>query len=112
MFIFVDTVYWGELRFDEGGRIVVCSQKVGEDKNTSWTPKDYNARTRVHEYGGGAIFVNNKVVYFSNYKDQQMYSQSSPDEAPQLITTGEKTWRYADGSFNAKVIQVVSCIYI
>ncbi|XP_071159816.1 dipeptidyl-peptidase 5-like isoform X1 [Mytilus edulis] len=101
-----DTVYWGELRFDEGGRIVVCSQKVGEDKNTSWTPKDYNARTRVHEYGGGAIFVNNKVVYFSNYKDQQMYSQSSPDEAPQLITTGEKTWRYADGSFNAKTSKI------
>ncbi|XP_052057884.1 uncharacterized protein LOC127698463 isoform X2 [Mytilus californianus] len=101
-----DTVYWGELRFDEGGRIVVCSQKVGEDKNMSWTPKDYNARTRVHEYGGGAFFVNNKVVYFSNYKDQQMYSQSSPDEAPQLITKGEKTWRYADGSFNAKTSKI------
>jgi len=82
---------------------VVCSQKVGEDYYTSWTPEDYNARTKVHEYGGGGVFVHNKTVYFSNFKDQQMYSQASSDGIPELITRGDKNWRYADGSFNAKV---------
>jgi len=82
---------------------VVCSQKVGEDNYTSWTPEDYNARTKVHEYGGGGVFVHNKTVYFSNFKDQQMYSQASSDGIPELITRGDKNWRYADGSFNAKV---------
>jgi hypothetical protein len=58
------------------------------------TPTGFNARTTVHEYGGGAYLVDAGSVYFSNYADQQLYRQS-PGEAPQPITSAEKM-RYAD----------------
>jgi hypothetical protein len=31
------------------------------------TPKSYNARTRVHEYGGASWTVADGAVYFSNF---------------------------------------------
>ena len=106
---FSGTLYWSELRFDEGGRYVVCSQKSGEDKITEWCPyKDsnlgkYNARTRVHEYGGGAFFVYGGHIYFSNFSDQRMYVQKAPGADPQAITPEDSHWRYADGHFNGTV---------
>ena len=39
------------------------------------TPAGYNARTTVHEYGGGSYFVSDGVVYFSNFDDQRLYRQ-------------------------------------
>ncbi|KAL5009062.1 hypothetical protein ScPMuIL_014643 [Solemya velum] len=98
-----DTVYWSELRFDEGGRYVVCSHKKGDNSYVSWTPKDFNARTRVHEYGGGSFIVNDGTVYFSNYKDQCLYSQEASDAAPKRLTVDATSWRYADGQFFAKM---------
>ena len=97
------TVFWSELRFDEGGRYVVCSLNKNETDSKDWTPKDFNARTRVHEYGGGAFFVFDGAVYFSNFSDQQMYVQKSPDSTPVAITPKDAGWRYADGSLCAKV---------
>ncbi|XP_052768576.1 uncharacterized peptidase YuxL-like isoform X2 [Mya arenaria] len=97
-----DTVYWSELRYDEGGRYVICSHKVGTEGYQSWTPEGFNARTRVHEYGGGAAFVFNGTLYFSNFADQNMYKQTAPGEKPVPVTKEGKGWRYADGSLNAK----------
>ncbi|KAK3093720.1 hypothetical protein FSP39_019244 [Pinctada imbricata] len=95
------TFYWSELRYEEGGRYVICSQKAGEDACKEWTPKDFNARTRVHEYGGGAFFVHGGHVYFSNFSDQRMYLQKTPDDAPEPITPNDCGWRYADGQYHA-----------
>jgi len=102
-FVYSDTVYWSELRYDEGGRYVICSKKEGVEGFQSWTPEGFNARTRVHEYGGGAAFVYDGTLYFSNFSDQKMYKQSSPADKPSLVTTEGSGWRYADGSLNSKV---------
>lgn len=102
--ILLETVFWSELRFDEGGRYVVCSLNKNEKDFKVWTPKDFNARTKVHEYGGGAFFVYDGAVYFSNFSDQQMYVQKSPDSSPEAITPKDCNWRYADGSLCSKVI--------
>ncbi|KAI0215735.1 hypothetical protein LSAT2_032208 [Lamellibrachia satsuma] len=86
-------VYWSELRFDEGGRIVICSRTKDEADITQWTPKDFNARTRVHEYGGGAFFVHDSAVYFSNFVDQRLYIQKSASDLPQPLTLENCGWR-------------------
>src|ERR1700722_5954398 len=45
-------VWWQEGRPDEGGRVtVVCRDEAGHQQ--AMLPAPWNARTRVHEYGGG-----------------------------------------------------------
>ena len=102
----LDNVYWSELRFDEGGRYVVCSYKPGTKGFIGWTPEGFNSRTRVHEYGGGAFFVHNGRVFFSNFQDQDMYLQESHDASPKRVTAEGTHWRYADGHYSEKVITI------
>jgi len=86
-------LYWSELRPYEGGRIVVC--KRGADGTTKdVTPPGFNARTRVHEYGGGHFAVKDGTLYFTNYKDQRLYRQERGG-APQPITP-DTDIRHAD----------------
>ena len=91
-------VYWLESRPDEAGRVtVVCSSPDG--KTSDAIPQAFNARTRAHEYGGGAYFVHNGTVFFSNFKDQRLYRQE-PTGAPVAITPdppSQGSLRYADG---------------
>ena len=87
-------VYWVEMRPAEGGRMVVVRRtETGEIVDI--TPEPYSARTRVHEYGGGAFLVDAGTVYFSNFTDQRLYRQD-PQQAPRPITP-ESALRYADG---------------
>ena len=88
-----DYVYWIEGRPQEGGRnVIVRWSEVGGREDV--TPPGFNARTRVHEYGGGDYTVRNGVVYFANFADQRVYRQR-PGEAPEAITP-EAPLRYAD----------------
>ena len=82
---------------------MICSRTKDEADITQWTPKDFNARTRVHEYGGGAFFVHDSAVYFSNFVDQRLYIQKSASDLPQPLTLENCGWRYADGQYNATV---------
>ena len=90
----METIFLSDLRPSEGGRIVVCSQTKGQSDIVSWTPEGFNARTKVHEYGGGATFVHEGQVYFSNFTDQRLYKQESPGSTPQALTPDGKGWRY------------------
>ncbi|MEK6285558.1 MAG: S9 family peptidase [Acidobacteriota bacterium] len=89
-----EDIYWIETRPSEGGRSVIV-RRPPDGTTTDVTPPGFNARTTVHEYGGGAYFVHEGTVYFSNFSDQRLYRQA-PGEQPQPITTAEKM-RYADG---------------
>lgn len=86
-------VYWVEMRPAESGRYVIVTQSP-DGHITDITPSPFNARTRVHEYGGGSFTVSNSVVYFSNFGDHRLYCQS-PGEDPVPITP-ETEMRYAD----------------
>ena len=92
-------VYWVEMRPSEGGRMVIVRRRA-DGSTTDVTPEPYSARTRVHEYGGGAFLVADGVVFFSNFADQRMYRQD-PGRAPRAITP-EAPLRYADGVFDAR----------
>jgi dipeptidyl aminopeptidase/acylaminoacyl peptidase len=88
-----DHLYWSELRPDEGGRIVVC-RRDADGTITDVTPPGFNARTRVHEYGGGQYAVSGGTVWFVNFKDQRLYRQDGGGE-PRPITPAVDV-RHAD----------------
>src|SRR5271170_5606465 len=79
-----DDAYWIETRPQEGGRHVIVKRAI-DGTTLDAIPARFNARTTVHEYGGGAYTVKNGTIYFSNYFDQQLYRRS-PGEDPQAIT--------------------------
>jgi len=87
-------IYWVEMRPAEGGRNVIV-QRTPDGRTTDVTPAPFNARTRVHEYGGGDFVVADGTVYFSNFTDQRLYRQD-PGAEPRPITP-EADLRYADG---------------
>lgn len=56
---------------------------------------EWNARSRVEEYGGGAATAHDGVVYFSNLKDSRIYSVDVGSEKagePVAVTPG--VWRF------------------
>ena len=59
-------VYWIESRSAEGGRHVIV-RYTPDGQTHDVTPPGFNARTRVHEYGGGAYVVARGTVYFSHF---------------------------------------------
>ena len=92
-------IYWVEMRPSEGGRNVIVRRDSG-GAATDVNAVPFNARTRVHEYGGGDYLVSDGVVYFSNFTDQRLYKKR-PGEEPSPLTT-EADLRYADAVVDAK----------
>jgi dipeptidyl aminopeptidase/acylaminoacyl peptidase len=90
------TVYWVEGRPLEGGRQAVCREAGGGVEDV--IPPGRNARTRVHEYGGGSYLAHRGIVYFSDFGDQRLY-RKDPGSDPRPITPEPATRaadRYAD----------------
>ncbi len=87
------TVYWIESRPVERGRNVVV-RRTEDGRIEDVTPAPLNARTRVHEYGGGAFVVDRGTVFFSNYADQRLYRQD-PGSPPRPLSP-EVDLRYAN----------------
>jgi len=86
-------IYWIERRPAEGGRCVIVRRTPG-GTITDMLPPPYNARTSVHEYGGGSFTVSDGTIYFSNFSDQHVY-RLIPGSSPQPIAFAEQM-RYAD----------------
>ena len=88
-----DDTYWVEMRPEEDGRYVIV-RRTPDGQITDMTSAPFNVRNRVHEYGGGAYTVKNRIIYFSNLEDQCIYRQTG-NSIPQPITTVREV-RYAD----------------
>jgi dipeptidyl aminopeptidase/acylaminoacyl peptidase len=90
------SAYWLESRPAEGGRSVVVRLDPGGEP-ADVTPEGFNARTKVHEYGGGAFLVHRGTVFSSNFADQRLYRQDV-GAAPMPITPeSDGRHRFADG---------------
>src|SRR5262249_14565544 len=101
-----EDLYWIESRPSEGGRsVIVC--RTPDGKVADVTPPDFNARTTVHEYGGGSYVVDNGTVYFSNFSDQQLYRQEK--DQPLRAMTSTPKMRYADGVLD-KRRKLIYCV--
>ncbi|MGH6620656.1 MAG: S9 family peptidase, partial [Alphaproteobacteria bacterium] len=61
-------VYWSVLRPSEGGRTAL-ERCDASGAVADVLPAEYSARTRVHEYGGGAFAVHEATVWFCNDAD-------------------------------------------
>ncbi|WP_137723946.1 prolyl oligopeptidase family serine peptidase [Prescottella subtropica] len=79
--------WWSETRPTESGRTTI--RRLGDDGvPVDVLPPPWNARTRVHEYGGGAWAVAaGGVLVFAEFSDQRLYRfDPAADIAPAPIT--------------------------
>src|SRR2546429_9701451 len=60
-----DDIYWIEMRPSERGRQVIV-RRSSDGATTDINPSEFNARTRVHEYGGGGYVGHAGVCPFWN----------------------------------------------
>ncbi|HZH91021.1 MAG TPA: S9 family peptidase [Pyrinomonadaceae bacterium] len=96
-----EDIYWLEIRPSEGGRTCIVRRTPGGELH-DMTPQGFNARTRVHEYGGGDFVVHEGALYFSNFSDQRLYRQTSDAPAPAPLTPESNAeLRYADAVMDA-----------
>jgi dipeptidyl aminopeptidase/acylaminoacyl peptidase len=107
-------VWWQEGRPEEGGRVTVVHCDATGSPH-ALLPSPWNARTRVHEYGGRSYLPvpipgpddpdtegDGQGVVFANYADQRLYLVPGPGVTPRPLTpepageTGQTTLRFAD----------------
>jgi dipeptidyl aminopeptidase/acylaminoacyl peptidase len=102
----VDDVYWLEARPAEAGRRVLVRQAL-DGSIADRTPRPFNVRTRVHEYGGGSYTVAGGVVVFSNFADNRLY-RLDPGAAEAVPITPEGPWRFADLRLDPRRLRVLA----
>ncbi len=91
-------IWWSETRPDESGREAIV-RRDPDGTLHEVLPADFNARTAVHEYGGGAWWVHRGTVFATSWRDQRVH-RIDPDGEPVPITPeppASRSWRYADG---------------
>ncbi|MFG2086694.1 prolyl oligopeptidase family serine peptidase [Spirillospora sp. NPDC048824] len=94
-------VWWQETRPEEGGRTTVIHLQGGHRTELLQAPWD--ARTRVHEYGGRSYLpvrtTAGRSIVFSNYDDQRLHRLDEGDPKPYPLTPEPAVpagLRYAD----------------
>ena len=101
------SIFWLELRPAEEGRYVLV-QRRPDGTQAELNPPASNARTLVHEYGGGSYAVRSTnhdlTVFYSEFGDQRLYCLHSTQDGsmspPQPLTptpANPRATRYADG---------------
>ncbi|WP_344836682.1 S9 family peptidase [Actinocorallia longicatena] len=75
-----EDVWWQETRPEEGGRTTVMFN------GHELLPAPWNARTRVHEYGGKSYLATARGLVFANYEDQRLHLLSPGDAKPRPLT--------------------------
>ena len=80
-----DDVWWAEGRPSEGGRTVLV-RRGPDGTTTDLLPAPWNARTRVHEYGGGAWTVQDGTLWFTEFSDQRLYRLDAGSDTPVPVT--------------------------
>lgn len=83
-----DDVWWQETRPEEGGRTTVIHLRGG--RRTELLQAPWDARTRVHEYGGRSYLPvrtgDGWSIVFSNYDDQRLHRLDEGDPKPYPLT--------------------------
>ena len=99
-----DDLFWVESRPTEGGRVVLVRQ-TSDGATSDVNPPGFNARTRIHEYGGGAIGISPDVILACQFENQRVYRLDGA--APVAITPEPDIpggARYADFAFHGDLV--------
>jgi dipeptidyl aminopeptidase/acylaminoacyl peptidase len=99
-------VWWQERRPSEGGRTTIVASAGPEADPRQLLPAPWNARTRVHEYGGKSYLAIPSLslaggfdLVFANFADQRLYAAGGAVEAgidPVPLTPAAGGFRFAD----------------
>ena len=107
-----EALFWTESRPEEAGRSTLVMRVA--DSVRELTPSPFNARSRVHEYGGGAYCVadggaTHRHVYFVNFMDQNIYEVAVPEPGamPRQVTQGDANERFADLAWDGRALLAV-----
>lgn len=95
---------WCESRPDEGGRVVVC-RRLPDGSVEELNPPGFNARTRVHEYGGRPHTFDGDALWCAGFDDLRLARVEGG--AVTMRSTGEG-WRFAEPVVDARRDRVVA----
>lgn len=122
-----DEVWWSELRPTEGGRTAI-RRRGADGEAVDVLPAPWNARTRVHEYGGGAWTVTDDgVLVFTEFSDQRLHrfdpridvapvpitpltSTPSSDRYGDLAIVGDEVWCVRERHSGGSVIRDICAV--
>jgi dipeptidyl aminopeptidase/acylaminoacyl peptidase len=92
-----DLVWWLESRAAESGRVVLV-RRDADGTTEDVVPADFNVRTSVHEYGGGAYCIHDGTAFVSSFEDQRLYRvDRGAEPVPITPQVENRRHRYADG---------------
>ena len=99
-------VWWQERRPAEGGRTAIMASAGASGEPRELLPAPWNARNRVHEYGGKSYLPVPSLslaggfdLVFANFADQRLYAAGGAVEAgiePVPLTPADGGFRFAD----------------
>ena len=99
-------VWWQERRPSEGGRTAIMASAGAAGEPRELLPAPWNARNRVHEYGGKSYLAVPSLslaggfdLVFANFADQRLYAAGGAVEAgiePVPLTPADGGFRFAD----------------
>ena len=97
-------VWWQERRPAEGGRTAIVASAGSEAGPRDLLPAPWNARSRVHEYGGKSYLPIPSLaggfdLVFANFADQRLYAVGAAELAggePAPLTPADGGFRFAD----------------
>ena len=99
-------IWWLEARPTEGGRLAVRRMQDGQPQDV--LPAPWNARTRVHEYGGGAWTVTDDgALVFAEFSSQRLYRLDPGVDDPVPLTPADQGMRFAELSVRGSEVIAV-----
>lgn len=101
-----DEVWWGQTVAAEGGRTTV-RRRMPDGSVSDVLTADWSARSRVHEYGGGAWTASpDGILYFVEKTDQRVYAQA-PGGEPEALTPAAGDVRFGGLTWQAGTLLAV-----
>lgn len=91
-----NSLLWTESRPNEGGRVALVARGV-DGEMRELLAADGSVRTRVHEYGGGALAARGQRIIFSSDRDRRLHTMELDGTGQRALTPeGPFSWSDAD----------------